>query len=155
MKECTSRDIGDLVTFITSLPEEEQAISAPTSAPAENHPPGVVCDENGCHFVNTTTTPVSPPQPAKSFEERREDMLRKIQEKTAAQQEKEKADAIQREKDRIERGKQMQATREEMEAQQRKRELERQRQEKIAEENEKKRQLELWRAEHGLPPLAT
>lgn len=135
--------MGELVMFITSLPEEEQA------APS-NHPTDVVCDENGCHFVNS-----SAPKPApKSLEERRQDVLRKIKENTAMQSEKEKADAIQREKDRIERGKQMQASKELFDAQQRKRELERQRQEKIAEENEKKRQLELWRAEHGLPPLA-
>lgn len=92
-------------------------------------------------------------QPAKSFDERMEETRRRIQQKKIEKEEAEKQAAIQREKERIERGKAMQSTKEEFEAMQRKRELERQRQEKIAEENEKKRQLELWRAEHGLPPV--
>lgn len=151
LKECKSRDLADLVAYITTLPESEEG-NEPTEQ--QSHP-GVVCDGNECHFVN--------PQPEKSFDERMEETRRRIQQKKVEKEEAEKKAAIQREKERIERGKAMQSTKEEFEAMQRKRELERQRQEKIAEEvnvvneseeqNEKKRQLELWRAEHGLPAV--
>ncbi|KAK8806491.1 hypothetical protein WA538_003589 [Blastocystis sp. DL] len=144
LRECKSRDIGDLVTYISGLPESNE----PASGESE-HPPGVVCDGNECHLVSPAAA-----APQKSLEERQEAMRRLIEQKRQEKEAAERERQRQQERERIERGKSLQATQEELAAQQRQREIERQRREKEAEENERKRQLELWRAEHGLPPAA-
>lgn len=129
LRECKSRDIGELVTYISGLPESGES----------EHPPGVVCDGNECHLVE--------PKPQKSFEERQEAMRRLIEQKRQEKDAAERERTQQQERERIERGKAMQATQEELAAQQRQREIERQRREKEAEEVSLRRLCDVERAQ--------
>lgn len=157
LRECKSRDIAELVTYISGLPETTSATSADHSAadqPNEKQPrtdstnstsepsahPTVVCDGNTCRLV-----------PPKSLEERIAETKELMERRKLEKAEKDKEEEKRREKERIEKGKEMLIKKEEFERQQRQREIEKEKRERQLEEAEKKRQLELWRLEHGLP----
>lgn len=144
LRECKSRDIGDLVTYISGLPESNE----PASGESE-HPPGVVCDGNECHLVSPAAA-----APQKSLEERQEAMRRLIEQKRQEKEAAERERQRQQERERIERGKSLQATQEELAAQQRQREIERQRREKEAEEVCVERGCEVERAQAAAGAVA-
>ena len=144
------------MTFITGLPEETP-VETLNETPKEPSGGRVVCDGNECRFVPnepavTPVTPVTPvEQPKKSFEERLAETQERIRKNRIEKEEKEKKDAILREKSRIQQGKDNQEMRDELAKIQRQREIEKEKKEKKELEDEKKRQLAMWRKEHGLP----
>ena len=138
LRDCKSRELADLVTYITSLPE-------PTNQP-ESSKPQVICDGNTCRLVGEEPQP-----PKKSFDERMAEVKEAMKQKKLEKELKDKEEERIREKNRIQQGKEMQEKRDEFEKLQRQREIEKERREKKEAEDEKKRQLALWRKEHGLP----
>ncbi|KAK8833620.1 hypothetical protein WA577_001552 [Blastocystis sp. JDR] len=152
LRECKSRDIADLVTYISGLPEtapesnsdrptaDASHVEQPIANPGQPAQPTVVCDGNTCRLV-----------PPKSLEERIAETKELMERRKREKAEKDKEEEKMRERERIEKGKEMLAKKEEFERQQRQREIEKEKRERLAEEAEKKRQLELWRKEHGLP----
>lgn len=152
LRECKSRDIADLVTYISGLPEtapesnsdrptaDASHVEQPIANPGQPAQPTVVCDGNTCRLV-----------PPKSLEERIAETKELMERRKREKAEKDKEEEKTRERERIEKGKEMLAKKEEFERQQRQREIEKEKRERLAEEAEKKRQLELWRKEHGLP----
>ena len=152
LRECKSRDIADLVTYISGLPEtapesnsdrptaDASHVEQPIANPGQPAQPTVVCDGNTCRLV-----------PPKSLEERIAETKELMERRKREKAEKDKEEVMLRVRARIEKGKEMLAKKEEFERQQRQREIEKEKRERLAEEAEKKRQLELWRKEHGLP----
>ena len=138
------------MTFITGLPEET-AVETLHETPKEASGGRVVCDGNECRFVPDETPVSSVEQPKKSFEERLAETQERIRKNRIEKEEKEKKEAILREKSRIQQGKDNQEMRDELAKAQRQREIEKEKKEKKALEEEKKRQLAMWRKEHGLP----
>ena len=140
LKECKSRDIADLVTYISGLPSDEKQEETE-----------VVCDGNTCHLVPKSQKSLEEPTPRKTLEERIAETKELMEKRKREKEEKDKEEEKKKEKERIEKGKEMLLKKEEFERQQRQREIEKEKRERQLEEQEKQRQLELWRKEHGLP----
>ena len=141
LKECKSRDIADLVTYISGLPDDEKQEETE-----------VVCDGNTCRLVPKAKVEEAKPQ--KTLEERIAETKELMEKRKREKEEKDKEAEKKKEKERIEKGKEMLLKKEEFERQQRQREIEKEKRERQLEEQEKQRQLELWRKEHGLPEHA-
>ncbi|KAK8803530.1 hypothetical protein WA158_001224 [Blastocystis sp. Blastoise] len=164
-------DLDSCITYLAAEQDQEDSLSSPSLSPLNNNnnnnntehsmdidnhgdnhddnsaglAPGekMVCDGNMCRIVKDTA-------PEMTFEEKQEEIKRKIAQRKAQKEEEEKRKAIEEEKKRRQEGKKLNNQLDEFSKIIRQQEAEKRRQDKIKEENERERQLRLWNEEHGI-----